>query len=66
MASIVRELYKGHNILTFFADPLDTLHINPPLVVNYKQLNTFIKAVESIIEMGFTKIVGKLIKTNII
>jgi len=65
IASIVRELYRKYDILSFFASN-DTLQVMPPLIVTYKQMDQFIEAINGILETGFSNLSLKLIKSNLI
>ncbi|MBD1922273.1 aspartate aminotransferase family protein [Microcoleus sp. FACHB-831] len=66
MASIIRELYQRYNIITHFSasDP-DVLHVMPPLVVEYRQLDEFVDAIDDILERGLVKIVAEFVKGNV-
>jgi 4-aminobutyrate aminotransferase-like enzyme len=53
MAAMVRALYEKHNIITHFSDSnLDTLHVMPPLVCENHHLDTFVEAIDQILEGG--------------
>ena len=65
IASIVRELYRKYDILSFFASN-DTLQVMPPLIVTYNQMDQFIEAINGILETGFSKLSLKLLKSNLI
>ncbi len=66
ISSVMRELYESYNILTHFIPPdLSTLHIMPPLIVSYSQLDVFVRAIEGIVSQGLVKLVRKFMKNNL-
>jgi len=65
IASVLSELYREYDILSFFASK-DTLQIMPPLVVSYRQMDQFIEAINGILETGFSKLSWKMLKSNLI
>ncbi len=67
MVSLVRELYRRHDIIAHFSGSDPTiLHIMPPLVVTKKQLDQFVNALDSILSRGFVSIVGEFVKDNVL
>lgn len=66
MASLIRALYQEHNILAHFSDSnIDTLHIMPPLIVDKKEIDKFIEAIDKILEGGLILLALNFIKENI-
>ncbi len=67
MASLVRELYKRHNIIAHFSGSDPTiLHIMPPLIVEKTHLDQFVDALDSILSRGLIKIVGAFLTDNVL
>lgn len=67
MVSLVRELYRRHDIIAHFSGSDPTiLHIMPPLVVTKEQLDQFVNALDSILLRGFVSIVGEFVKDNVL
>lgn len=67
IASIVRELYEKHNIIVHFSNSdLDTLHIMPPLVVEYHHLDRLYKALDEMLHNSFSAIVSKFVRANVL
>ncbi len=66
MASLIRTLYEKHDIIAHFADSnIDTLHIMPPLIVEKEHLDTFVNAIDKILEKGFIPLAFDFVKENI-
>jgi acetylornithine/succinyldiaminopimelate/putrescine aminotransferase len=67
MASMVRELYKRHDIIAHFSGSDPTiLHIMPPLIVEKDHLDRFVNALDSILSRGLVWIVGEFLKDNVL
>ena len=66
IASIVSMLYRKHNIIVHFSNSdLDILHIMPPLIISYDEIDKFIYAIDDILKNNIFTIVLKFIKLNI-
>jgi len=67
IASIVSELYGKYHIITHFSNSdLDVLQVMPPLIVSYPQIDTFVEAIDGVLETGFPRLVGNFVASNII
>ena len=67
MASLVRELYKRHDIIAHFSgsDPA-ILHIMPPLIVEKEHLDRFVNALDDILSRGVLWIAGEFLKDHVL
>lgn len=53
MAALIRTLYEKYNIIAHFSDSnLDTLHVMPPLICEKHHLDTFVNAIDQILQDG--------------
>ena len=67
IASIVSTLYRDHNIIVHFSNSdLDILHIMPPLIISYDEIDKFIYALDKILQSGFTRNLSSFVKANVI
>lgn len=67
IVSIVSELYRKYNIIAHFSNSdLDILHVMPPLIVSYQQIDAFVEAIDGILVTGFTKLIGDFIASKLI
>ena len=67
MVSLVRELYRRHDIIAHFSGSDPTiLHIMPPLIVEKDHLDHFVNALDSILSRGLVRIVGEFLKDNVL
>ena len=62
IAALVRELYRNHDVLTHFAasDP-DVLHIMPPLIVEKRQIDHLVDALDQSLSKGFIRMTAGLL-----
>jgi acetylornithine/succinyldiaminopimelate/putrescine aminotransferase len=67
IASILNELFVGHNILVHFSvsDP-NVLQITPPLTIKREQINHFIQSIDEVLSQGILQIIKKFILNNLI
>jgi len=66
IASIVSELNRKYKIITHFsASDLDVLHVMPPLIISYSQLDKFVDSINQILKTGFTKLITNFILQNL-
>ena len=62
ISSIVRELYKKHNILCAFAlSAPNTLELTPPLIIDKEQIDYFIFSLNDVLNKGFVKLGSNLV-----
>jgi len=65
MSSLIRVLYKKHNIMAHFSSSdIDILHVMPALIVENKHIDHFVDALDDILNEGFISLVGNFIKDN--
>ena len=66
MGSILRYLYRKHNLLTHFTPPRpDMLVIMPPLTINKTEILYFIRSIDEMLSLGLTKLFSKFLIGNI-
>lgn len=62
MASLVYSLYRERGILTHFTDTnIATLHVMPPLIIENAQIDTFVSALDAILERGFVTLATRFV-----
>ena len=65
MGSIVRCLYSQYGLLTHFTPPRpNMLVIMPPLIITKEQIDYFMESIDSVLEIGFSRLFGKFIVEN--